>query len=543
MSEPLPQEIEAKFLIPDARQVDFLRTGVELAPGYRLGPAAEIAVEDVYLDTADLRLLRGGFGLRVRTKDDQREAALKSRRIGATGGIFRRTEVEAPLAEDAMIDSLAGWPEELLAVLSPLIALDARLAPLCVLRQRRLKRAILADRRARPAKGKARPVALGELSIDDVAICGSVEGPVLVRASELEMELGQGIDERELETLVAALEPRLRLEPSPQSKLEYALGVVSRHPAAAPQNWQGIEPAMHMAEACRLIWQEQFTAMLLAEAGVRYSSDPEYVHDMRVATRRARAAARLYGGFFQRKAVRRYLKALRRTAQLLGAVRDLDVAIGKLERFAGAPQSYAGRGVAGQLEQWRDRRIAAHTELLAWLDSPQYARFVADFTRFCSTPGAGAREYPLIPGNEPAPYQVRHVTPSMILSRFERVRSFEILFEQPGDPPPELLHMLRIECKYLRYNLEFVANLLGPSGRRLVNDLRRLQGCLGELNDAAVSKRMIAESGEPAVGNLMRYQRSQDRVIRRLSRRVAADLRRFVSPSSRQRLAMAIAAI
>ena len=39
-----------------------------------------------------------------------------------------------------------------------------------------------------------------------------------------------------------------------------------------------------MAEACRALWRVQFLHMLGVEAGVRFSADPEYVHQMRVAT-------------------------------------------------------------------------------------------------------------------------------------------------------------------------------------------------------------------------------------------------------------------
>ena len=153
---------------------------------------------------------------------------------------------------------------------------------------------------------------------------------------------------------MAALQTQVAMDPSPVSKLEHALDVIGRHPATAPENWQGMQADMHMAEACRLIWREQLTQMVLNEAGVRFSSNPEYVHDMRVATRRARAAAKLYGDYFKPKAIRRYLRYLRRTARLLGAVRDLDVAIGKLERFGGKKKGTARHfGLQSWRQRWR----------------------------------------------------------------------------------------------------------------------------------------------------------------------------------------------
>jgi CHAD domain-containing protein len=129
----------------------------------------------------------------------------------------------------------------------------------------------------------------------------------------------------------------------------------------------------------------------------------------------------------------------------------------------------------------------------------------------------------------------------MILNRYENIRSYETLFEAAERPPVEVLHLLRIECKYLRYNLEFVGNLLGPESRRVLADLRKLQEDLGELNDAAVSKQLLQEEPGSDGTSVDRYQRAQDKVIRKLSSQLEADLRSFLSYRNRRRLVLAIA--
>ena len=557
MSQPAPQEIEAKFLIGDPAQIAPLRTAPELSPAYSLKDIGVVELVDEYLDTPDLRLLRQGYGLRIRSLVDRQLVTLKSRRVadseadaGAdSGSIYRRMEIEEPLAAGATIAPISGWPESIMQTLLPLLDGAQRLAPLCRLEQTRQKRAILGKPPATTTQGKpnqhtASPTALAELSFDDVRVRANGTGPTLAHYGEMEIELTRGLDETALHAIVAALQTQLAMEPSPVSKLEHALGVIGRHPAAAPENWQGMQVDMHMAEACRLIWREQLTQMVLNEAGVRFSSDPEYVHDMRVATRRARAAAKLYGDYFKPKAIRRYLRGLRRTARLLGAVRDLDVAIGKLERFGSKKKGYGAAKLAATLEGWRQRRMAAHASLLAWLDSNEYARFVGSFAKFCRTPGEGARDYTAKPGEAPIPHQVRHVMPSMILNRYESIRSYETLFEGEESPGVEVLHLLRIECKYLRYNLEFVSNLLGPEAKRLLADLRKLQQDLGDLHDAVVSKQMLAEeqdAGAPTGTSVGNYQRAQDKVIRRLSEQLEGDLHAFLSYRNRRRLVLAVA--
>ena len=295
MSQPAPQEIEAKFLIGDPAVVAPLRTATELTPTYPLQDVGTVEMVDEYLDTPDLRLLRQGYGLRIRTSGEQQVVTLKSRRITDTASIYRRMEIEEPLPADATVSPISGWPEGVMQTLMPLLDGATCLAPLCRLEQTRQKRMILGERRVTPNRRSTKQTTLAELSFDDVRVRVDGEGPTLAHYGELEIELARGLEETELHAIVAAFQAQLSMEPSPVSKLEHALNVIGRHPAEAPENWQGMQADMHMAEACRLIWREQLTEMLLNEAGVRFSSNPEYVHDMRVATRR-RALRLIYMG-------------------------------------------------------------------------------------------------------------------------------------------------------------------------------------------------------------------------------------------------------
>ena len=61
--------------------------------------------------------------------------------------------------------------------------------------------------------------------------------------------------------------------------------------------------------------------------GVRAAEDIEFVHRARVATRRLRAALRMFHDCFARKQFRRWRKAIRRTTAKLGDARDRDVQI------------------------------------------------------------------------------------------------------------------------------------------------------------------------------------------------------------------------
>ena len=130
----------------------------------------------------------------------------------------------------------------------------------------------------------------------------------------------------------------------------------------------------------------------------------------------------------------------------------------------------------------------------------------------------------------------------MIWNHFEHVRSFETLFDAHAEIPIETLHQLRIECKYLRYNLEFMHGVLGGSIEPVLTALRRLQDRLGDLNDAAVSKQMVIATGVPLQPlGVQRYLLAQATRIERLRKRTAVEFLSFTAERNRRRLAAAVA--
>jgi CHAD domain-containing protein len=88
------------------------------------------------------------------------------------------------------------------------------------------------------------------------------------------------------------------------------------------------------------------------------------------------------------------------------------------------------------------------------------------------------------------PYQVRHVAPRLIYTRYETVRAYEPIL---ADAQIETLHALRIDCKYLRYTLEFLREVLGPEGEAVITEVKAMQDHLGDLNDAEVAIGLLSE--------------------------------------------------
>lgn len=248
--------------------------------------------------------------------------------------------------------------------------------------------------------------------------------------------------------------------------------------AASP----GVRPDDHMAEAGRKIMRFHFQRMLQHETGSRSGKDEVAVHDMRVATRRLRAALRLVRPYFQSKAVDGFQSGLRTTGQTLGHLRDSDV-------FRAKAQTYLKKSGKGQkhsldplLDYWRVQRNEAHHLLVEYLDTQSYRVFVEQFGEFLQQEGAGVAP---APADKLVRCQVRHVLPSTVWVLYERVRVYELIVEDA--PPASTLHALRIDCKRLRYALEFFQEVLGPETPRLIRDVVAVQDHLGALQDAQVA--------------------------------------------------------
>jgi CHAD domain-containing protein len=298
-----------------------------------------------------------------------------------------------------------------------------------------------------------------------------------------------------------------------------------------------------MAEAGRKVMFTHFMKMLANEAGTRDGEDIEFLHDMRVATRRLRAAYRIFEPFYDQEAVAKFNKELRRAGGTLGAVRDLDVLIEKAQTYeAGLPPD-DGLTVRPLLEHWGNQRDVARREMLTYLNGGGYQRFVQNFRTFLLTPGAGTR--PIEPG-APVANQVRHIIPRLIMERYEQVRAYETIL---ATAPVTTYHMLRIDCKRLRYALEFFAALLGSGASDVIKQVTAMQELLGGMQDAHVAEGLIVEflaehrkgkKAEPTPG-VEAYLLSQQHIQADLLNTFDAPWAKLIGPDFRRGLGLALA--
>ena len=558
----MSEEVELKYRVGDLAAAERVLAADRLGPftGAAAGARAT-QLEDRYVDTADGALARAGFAVRLRQKGGETIVSVKSlAHTDGPGGALSREELEGPADRVA---PPSDWPASDARALVLEHAGDAPLVERVTIRQLR---------RVRQLRAASTRV---ELSLDEVDVVA--RGRVVERFVELEAELTKG-DRDDLAALGAAIESESGLERAGTSKLEAALaaldgstngdGVVARathrsrkraavahaddeaadkgdkaEPRLVTGKTPGVLAEDTVAEAGRKVMRFHLARMIDREPGVRDGHDIEDIHKMRVATRRQRAAWRVFGEAFRKGRTRTYREGLRDVARRLGAVRDLDVQLEGIDAYRADQSVTEQRALEPLINSLRQHRDDARVLLIRELDSGAYGRFIDDYLDFVRTEGAAAK-----PVNPSSPHRVRETAPSRIWAAYEQVRSYEPILRWADVPT---LHDLRIAAKWLRYTLEFVREALGRDAGPVIEKVVALQDHLGWLHDADVAAGLarqflvehagdLSEAQSAAIG---RYLVDRERELARLRRTVGPAWRGVSSVAFRRALGRVVAGL
>ncbi len=277
---------------------------------------------------------------------------------------------------------------------------------------------------------------------------------------ELEAELVDG-DERDLERLGRTLRKAGARKGDGRPKLMRVL-----------EPGGGEEPqaiGSTLGAQLRHLLLAQLLEIEARDPGVRVGGDPEDVHRFRVATRRTRAVIRATRPLLgeQLATLGAELKWL---AQLLGAVRDLDVLIERLEPEVEKldADEPGGRALLAGLERERESRRA---HLLEALDTDRYLTLLRSFED-------AILALPALDGGDGA-----HAIAAHALRRLRKAAG-----ELPARPTDAELHALRIKAKRARYAAELAALGGDRLVDRYVDALKDLQDVVGEHQDLVVAE-------------------------------------------------------
>ncbi len=246
---------------------------------------------------------------------------------------------------------------------------------------------------------------------------------------------------------------------------------------------------------------------------VEGGGDSEDVHQMRLSTRRMRAAWRVFDDSYDPETRKRCINDLRAIGRALGAVRDLDV---RLEILAAHRQRRSRRGrirLEPLAAAWRSEREARHAELADLLHGAPFGSFVEEY-RWLTTPVSLG----LVPDVPYTPASVRQRVASRIWQAYEAVWAFD---GRVDGADITTLHELRIAAKRLRYTLEFARLPLEPEAGALIRRVVALQDQLGDVHDLDLAAHHAREFVEARPGMERDERRAVGVLVTTLDQRVA----------------------
>jgi CHAD domain-containing protein len=451
------------------RGVSGAGSGLVVADGGR-SPAGRLTLRRTWLDTFDWRLYRAGLTLeQVTSRGDSR-----LRLTGRDGNLVaeERGGPAGGLRWPARLEALPAGP--LRDSLSKIVGVRALL---------RVAQATSRISQHRVLNGDEKTVALVSTDRFSVSHPAAVTLPPRVTIQPVR---GYGAEARRFAGHLVTLPG---VTASSQPVLEAALAAAGQRPGGYSGKLSvQLSPQMPGGAAMVAIFGALWDIVQANLGGTLRDTDPEFLHDLRIAVRRTRTALKLARGVITETERAAFAAEFRWLGDLSTPARDLDVYLLGYPAMAGSLTAASPADLAPFGDYLRGRRAGAQRELARGLRSRRFERLAESWRQAVAETSAGA----------PARPTAAELAARLIRRAHRRVLA-RATAAQPS-APAEALHDLRKRCKELRYALEMFASLADPRlHRQAVRDLKGLQDCLGEFQDAHVQQRELRRSAEQMI--------------------------------------------
>ena len=459
-------EAGADFELPDlgGALVGVTGDGAE-APGPSVVPLGQQTLTATYWDTEDLRLSRGGLSLRHRRADDGSELGwtVKLPSKGEGGPALSRTEI-----------GFAGPEGQPPAEAVALVTATTRGRPL-----QPVARLVTTRRRSHVVDGAGR-VAL-EVADDEVAVLDGEQQVSGFRELEVEVAPGEHDGDALLPLVVEQLRDAGAGAPGTTSKIVRALGPrAAEPPDVVPElgdgDGDGGGAGATAGDVARAAIATGTRRLVAHDPGVRLGGDDEDIHQARVATRRLRSDLATFGRLLDEAWVDEVRAELAWVAGELGAARDADVLLGRLQHQADQLGKADAAAATALLRSLEAERAEARGRAAAALATPRYVALLDRLVAAGQSP----------PLTEAAAQPAAEALPDLVARSWRKLRK---AVDRVGDEDhDELLHEVRKKAKRCRYACEAVAPAVGQDATKLAGVVAGLQEVLGDLQDAAVAE-------------------------------------------------------
>ncbi len=300
--------------------------------------------------------------------------------------------------------------------------------------------------------------------------------------------------DKELQRVGEALRAELKLEPTNETLMDEAVAASGARPGGTPSK---VHVALRRDEPAAIAAASVLRALLdVTEAnidGAVADLDPEFLHDLRVSVRKARAVQRELRHVFEPEALSRFRADFRWVQQATGDARDLDVYLLDFDDM----RALVPEPVRPDLDALRavlaTRRAAARRRMARALRSERTSSLLSDWSSFLGRLGADVQ----------GPAAGRDAERPIAGLAGERIAKVYARMVKMGDAigpdsPPADYHELRKQGKELRYLLElFGASLFRDDVvRPMVRSLKALQDVLGRHQDREVQAATLRSLGD-----------------------------------------------
>jgi len=459
--------------------LDAVKTMTGTAGVAAVSELPEQLLDAIYYDTADLRLIRAGITLRRRTGGEDAGWHLK-----LPAGADTRDEIRLPLTgADGPV------PEELTA----LVRANTRGAALAPVVRIQTRRHVL-----RLLDGAGR--ALAEIAADHVS-AEPADGSTATAWDEIKAELVTGGP-----ALLTAIDQQLRRAgartAATKTKLQRALA--GRLPAAEPTPEPQLTRHSPAGGVVLAYLRDQVAAISYHDPLVR-RDEPDAVHQMRVAARRARSALQAFGTIIDRETTRPLCAELKWLAAALGQARDTEVLQARLTADLAAvpPALVVGPAQARITAHFTAQLTQARQTALDTLDGQRYLRLLDNLDALLADP-------PLTPL---AARQAGKALAKPVRRAARRLQ--RALDAVPGAQDRDTaIHEARKATKRARYAAEAAVPALGRTASRQAAQAKELQQLLGDHHDSVVARAVLLDlagearaAGEDTFTYGLMYQR------------------------------------
>jgi CHAD domain-containing protein len=241
------------------------------------------------------------------------------------------------------------------------------------------------------------------------------------------------------------------------------------------------------AEAIEIVLRDRLEKMCALRDRALDWSDPEGVHDMRVASRRLRSALSDFKSYLRRE--RLPYRQLKMIAAALGTVRDEDVSLLALESLKSQAAERIAEGIEAIADERRRRRLQERAALEKVVGKSEIEEFQKQFVTRIATAFRISGQPNSAKTADKLP-TFRRVGVEVITGRLKGLSEGS---EGIYDPTrTKELHRLRILAKRLRYAVELFSPCWDDEFRKIAREVARMQTSLGGLHDCDM---WIAELG------------------------------------------------